>query len=150
MASAASGFSLATSASSRTSLMSVSMSLPSAIGDVLSQEKKEFAAVMDAIEDSFEFRPVPFQCGELASEAGTNSGSAKIFSLGKLAELDEAQTLALFGQYYQDVKDTPDGDDHGNIRNFMKSGWAGVDFPAGLALIPKGSAYEYEASQEMY
>ena len=27
--------------------------------------------------------------------------------------------------YYRDVLATPDGDDHPNIRNFMKSGWEG-------------------------
>lgn len=86
---------------------------------------------------------------QLASEAGQNMGSAKIFSLGKLLALDERETLRCFGQYYEDVLATPDGDDHGNIRNFLKSGWKGVEFPSGLALTPRG-AFEYEAAQEIY
>jgi HopJ type III effector protein. len=36
--------------------------------------------------------------------------------------------LALFGEFYRDVLATPEGDDHQNIRNFMKTGWAGVQF----------------------
>lgn len=30
--------------------------------------------------------------------------------------------LQLWGQYYREVKANPDGTDHQNIRNFMKSG----------------------------
>ncbi|WP_188863865.1 HopJ type III effector protein, partial [Aliivibrio fischeri] len=38
-------------------------------------------------------------------------------------------TLACFGQYYRhDVLENPQGDDHQNIRNFMVTGWAGVQF----------------------
>ena len=67
----------------------------------------------------------------------------------EIQETPERDTLRCFGQYYEDVVATPDGDDHGNIRNFMKCGWKGVSFPAGLALQPKG-AYEYEPAQETY
>ena len=40
----------------------------------------------------------------------------------------EETTLKCFGRFYQDVLNTPEGNDHGNIRNFMKSGWAGIKF----------------------
>jgi hypothetical protein len=43
----------------------------------------------------------------------------------------------LWGQYYRDVLATPDGTDHQNIRNFMKTGWEGVDFSNGIALTKK-------------
>ncbi|HBA98394.1 MAG TPA: type III effector, partial [Gammaproteobacteria bacterium] len=33
-----------------------------------------------------------------------------------------------FGQYYQDVLNTPESDSHGNIRNFMTYGWEGLKF----------------------
>jgi hypothetical protein len=56
----------------------------------------------------------------------SNVGSAKLLSFGVLAGLSKEETLALFGGYYRDVLATPDGDDHPNIRNFMKSGWDGV------------------------
>lgn len=43
----------------------------------------------------------------------------------------------LWGQYYRDVKASPDGTDHQNIRNFMKYGWEGVPFENGIALTKK-------------
>src|SRR3546814_975311 len=43
--------------------------------------------------------------------------------------LSEAETLACFGCFYrEDVLKNPDGTDHQNIRNFMRSGWGGVAF----------------------
>jgi HopJ type III effector protein len=69
--------------------------------------------------------------------ADANQGSAKILSFGQLTSLDERATLRAFGQHYVDVVADPAGDSHGNIRNFMLQGWAGVEFPEGLALAPK-------------
>ena len=46
-----------------------------------------------------------------------------------LNQLSEQQTLACFGAYYRDdVLKHPEATDHQNIRNFMKTGWAGVKF----------------------
>jgi hypothetical protein len=37
--------------------------------------------------------------------------------------------LSCFGAYYQeDVLGDPDGTNHQNIRNFMKTGWDGIAF----------------------
>jgi len=37
--------------------------------------------------------------------------------------------LACFGRYYfEDVLQNPQGNDHGNIRNFIKTTWQGVEF----------------------
>jgi hypothetical protein len=44
--------------------------------------------------------------------------------------------LACFGTYYRDdVLANPEGSDHGNIRNFMKTGWAGVSLPEGVLTV---------------
>jgi len=45
--------------------------------------------------------------------------------------------VSLWGEYYRGVRDTPDGDDHSNIRAFMKEGWDGVKFDNGVALTKK-------------
>jgi len=46
-----------------------------------------------------------------------------------LHELDQQQTLNLFGDYYRlDVLNDPQGTGHQNIRNFMADGWAGISF----------------------
>jgi len=98
----------------------------------------EFEQTMAAIEDGFDYSPVAFSCGEVVSTAEQNQGSAKIFSFAKLQKLNQKTTLELFGRYYrEDVLKNADGADHGNIRNFMKTGWDGVAFPDGLALTAK-------------
>lgn len=96
-----------------------------------------FTDTMATIEENYDFTPASFTNGEAQNEAHTNNGSCKIFAFGLLNDLSEQQTLACFGDYYrQDVLQNPDGDDHQNIRHFMKTGWAGINFEA-QALIPK-------------
>ncbi|KAJ1453707.1 HopJ type III effector protein [Pelagophyceae sp. CCMP2097] len=86
---------------------------------------------------AFDYKPVAFSVGSLRSTAGKNEGSCKILSFALVAGLDAATTLQLFGSPYRDVLATPEGDDHGNIRNLMKSGLDAVRFPAGVALASK-------------
>ena len=79
------------------------------------------------------YQPTEFSNGlnehTLINQAGTNEGSCKIFAFAKIHQLDQQQTLNLFGDYYrQDVLNDPQGTGHPNIRNFMKYGWAGVCF----------------------
>lgn len=91
-------------------------------------------ALIDAL---YDFTPTAFTNGATRNEAGQNNGSCKLFSFAKLQGLSQQQTLACFGDYYRkDVLGNPDGADHQNIRNFMKSGWAGIEF-SGTALVPK-------------
>lgn len=97
----------------------------------------EFAQVIEVIEQNYDFQPTAFVNGELSSEAGQNSGSCKLFSFAQIHALNVEETLALFGAYYrEDVLAHPEGDDHGNIRNFMRTGWAGIQF-SGTALTAK-------------
>ncbi|MCV6587645.1 MAG: HopJ type III effector protein [Marinobacterium sp.] len=95
----------------------------------------DFEDTMAVIAANYDYQPCAFKNGELCNEAGQNEGSCKIFAFARLNNLDEAQTLTCFGRFYQDVLATPDGDDHGNIRNFMQQGWAGIHFE-GTALTP--------------
>ena len=91
-------------------------------------------ALIDAL---YDFTPTSFKNGSLLNEAGKNNGSCKLFSFAKLQGLSQQQTLHCFGAYYRDdVLQHPDGTDHQNIRNFMKTGWAGIDFD-GKALAEK-------------
>ncbi len=92
-------------------------------------ETIEFTDTMAVIESSYEFTPTRFTNGNTVNEADQNQGSCKLFAFAKLQELDQAQTLACFGQYYRiDVLQNPNGEDHQNIRNFMESGWQGINF----------------------
>lgn len=100
------------------------------------KEAIEFEQVMQVIEDNYNYQASSFTNGELVNEAGTNEGSCKIFYFAQLNGLDQQQTLACFGRYYrEDVLANPHGNDHGNIRNFIKTGWQGIAFNS-IALSP--------------
>ena len=102
-----------------------------------SPESISFSEVIAHIDANFDFTPTRFVNGNTSNEAGQNNGSCKIFSFAQLNNLTQAQTLALFGDYYRiDVLGNPEGSDHQNIRNFMQSGWEGIRFDT-LALSKK-------------
>ena len=92
-------------------------------------ESITFDDTMAVINASYAFTPASFMNGTVRNEAGQNAGSCKLFAFAMLNQLTEAQTLACFGAYYRDdVLKHPEGTDHQNIRNFMKTGWAGIKF----------------------
>jgi len=102
-----------------------------------SPESVQFEQVMQVIADNYSYQATTFTNGELVNDAGTNEGSCKIFAFAQLQQLTEQATLQCFGDYYRvDVLQNPAGTDHGNIRNFISNGWAGIKFDrAALALI---------------
>lgn len=88
------------------------------------------------IEQHYIFTPTEFSNGEAINLAGQNNGSCKIFAFAHRHQLNPSQTLNLFGEFYhQDVLLKPEGDDHKNIRNFIKFGWQGITFKSN-ALVP--------------
>jgi hypothetical protein len=92
-------------------------------------ESIEFTEVMLVISQFYDYTATDFSNGTLLNKAGTNEGSCKIFSFAQLHQLSGYETLSLFGTYYRnDVLANPSGTDHGNIRNFMVTGWAGIKF----------------------
>lgn len=92
-------------------------------------ETIEFPDVIGLINRKYEFIPTAFRNGSLINEAGQNAGSCRLFAFARLHDLTEAQTLACFGAFYRsDVLKSPEGDSHANIRQFMLTGWAGIEF----------------------
>jgi hypothetical protein len=92
-------------------------------------DKLEFSEVIGLIETEYDFTPVGFRNGDLVNQAGENSGSCKIFAFAQLHGFTQPQTLQCFGDYYRvDVLQQPASDNHSNIRQFMKTGWAGIQF----------------------
>lgn len=83
-------------------------------------------ALIDAL---YDFTPTLFQNGEQTNAAGENNGSCKILAFAMLHQLSEPQTLQLFGDFYR-LEVLPDvkGSNHANIRNFIRTGWDGVEF----------------------
>lgn len=89
----------------------------------------QFSDTMAVIEALYVFTPIAFKNGELTNQAGQNSGSCKLFAFARLQGFTPQQTLACFGDYYRkDVLQNPQGADHQNIRNFIKTGWSGIVF----------------------
>ncbi|OQW70042.1 MAG: type III effector [Proteobacteria bacterium ST_bin11] len=97
-----------------------------------SGQTPEFQETMAVIAENYHYQPTEFSNGlrnALVNEAGRNEGSCKIFAFANLHQLTVEQTLALFGAYYsQDVLGNPSGNDHQNIRIFMRDGWEGITF----------------------
>lgn len=100
-------------------------------------ELVQFSDVIQMITTHFDYQATRFKNGDIVNEAGSNEGSCRLLYFAHFKQLSETQTLHLFGDYYrQDVLANPSGSDHGNIRNFMKFGWQGVQFE-GVALAEK-------------
>ncbi|GAA4106096.1 HopJ type III effector protein [Zhongshania borealis] len=105
--------------------------------DRLARQSVAFTDVMAFIDEHYSFTPTAFQNGEQFNDAGSNNGSCKVFAFGALHQLSVQATLHAFGDYYtNDVLANPHGDDHANIRNFMRSGWGVIRFE-GDALMAK-------------
>lgn len=100
-------------------------------------ESITFAETIAVIDDNYNFTPTAFENGLQHNASGENSGSCKLFAFAEIQNLSQAATLACFGTYYhEDVLKNPNGTDHQNIRNFMKTGWDGIAF-YGSALVLK-------------
>ncbi|MCG8394898.1 MAG: HopJ type III effector protein [Pseudomonadales bacterium] len=100
-----------------------------------------FEQVQEVIDEHYHYTPARFTNGSgddlVVNEAGTNEGSCRIFAFAKLHQLSNEQTLACFGHFFRhDVLENPDGDDHANIRTFMRHGLEQVQFDS-TALTPR-------------
>ncbi|MYT25447.1 HopJ type III effector protein [Streptomyces sp. SID7760] len=96
----------------------------------------EFADTLAFVAAHYEYQPRAFRNGELENAAGENEGSCKTLGLALLEGLSDQEALLAFGEHYRSVLATPNDTDHGNIRNLMAHGLAGVSF-AGQPLAPK-------------
>ena len=112
------------------------MTLNAFLEKVRNNTPVNFNETIAVITENYHYQPCEFSNGGMVSLAGTNEGSCKIFAFGLIQQLNEQQTLNLFGDYYQEVLNNPDDLDHQNIRNFMQTGWQGIHF-AGVALTAK-------------
>ena len=91
----------------------------------------DFEDTISVINAHYDYTPTRFSNGvvnPVINEAGQNEGSCRIFAFAQLNQLNVADTLACFGRFYQEVLNDPQGTGHGNIRAFMRDGWAGVRF----------------------
>ena len=92
-------------------------------------ESISFTETIAVIEENYTFEPTAFENGVLHNTAEENTGSCKLFAFAELQNLSQSDTLSCFGAYYYDeVLKNPDGNNHQNIRNFIKTGWEGIAF----------------------
>jgi len=109
------------------------MSLSNFLQQVKNNETVSFDQTMAIISENYNYQATEFSNGlanqQLINAAGTNEGSCKIFAFAQINQLNQQQTLQLFGDFYRkDVLEDPSGDGHQNIRNFMQFGWEGIRF----------------------
>ena len=102
-----------------------------------SDENVTFEETIAVIEQNYSFTPTSFQNGSQYNNIGENSGSCKLFAFGLLQKLSVIQILSCFGSYYfEEVLGNPEGINHQNIRNFIKTGWNEIRFE-GVPLVLK-------------
>lgn len=109
------------------------MSLASLLEKINHNVAVSFDETIVVITENYHYQATEFSNGlnehTLVNKAGTNENSCKIFAFAHIHQLDQQQTLNLFGDYYRlDVLNDPQGTGHPNIRNFMEYGWDGIRF----------------------
>jgi hypothetical protein len=109
-------------------LNKINRSFMNFIEKIKNKEIVSFTQTLAHIDEHYTFVPTAFTNGNQVNKAGENNGSCKVFSFAKLNGLSKEETLLLFGNFYQDVLSTPNATDHQNIRNFMATGWEGIQF----------------------
>lgn len=89
----------------------------------------QFSDTMRVVEANYNFTPTAFKNGTLENKNDENLGSCKLLAFAKLQKFTKEETLVCFGQFYfEDVLKNPNGEGHQNIRNFIKTGFEGLDF----------------------
>ncbi len=109
------------------------MTLTNFLQKIKNNEHVSFDETITVIAENYAYTPCEFSNGlnnnQLINAAGSNEGSCKIFSFAQINQLNQQQTLGLFGDYYRiDVLGDPTGTGHQNIRKFMQYGWEGINF----------------------
>ncbi|QKZ03141.1 HopJ type III effector protein [Pseudomonas eucalypticola] len=89
-----------------------------------------FADTLAFVAAHYDYQPQAFTNGALENAAGQNEGSCKTLGLAVLEGWSDQHALLAFGEHYRSVVATPEGTDHGNIRNLIAHGLAGVKFAA--------------------
>jgi hypothetical protein len=117
------------------------MSLAAFLEKINNHVAVSFDETIAVIAENYHYQPTEFSNGlgeqVLVNKAGTNEGSCKIFAFARMHNLNQPQTLNLFGDYYRlDVLNDPQGSGHQNIRLFIKYGWDGIRFN-GIALTAR-------------
>lgn len=97
-----------------------------------------FEEVIAYIDKHYDFTPSAFTNGALQNTENQNNGSCKILFFSKINSLNKEETLHLFGDFYRkEVLLNPEGENHQNIRNFIKFGFEGLSFEKEVLTLKK-------------
>lgn len=91
-------------------------------------KKVVFKDVLAFIDESYVTKTSAFKNGFQNNQENENQGSARVLFFAKLNNLTKEDTLELFAEHHDVVKNNPEGTDHQNIRQFQLNGWDGVTF----------------------
>lgn len=101
----------------------------------LNAGQTDFAGVLAHIDEHYTHTPTAFKNGAQYNTVTENQGSARVLYFAKLNNLSKEDTLNLFAEHYKNVLDNPGATNHQNIRQFMQSGWEGVEFEGTVLLL---------------
>ncbi|MBT3852888.1 hypothetical protein HOF65_02590 [bacterium] len=101
-----------------------------------------FNATIFFIHSEYEYEAKPFSIAGKESKAGQNEGTAKILAFSIDNGLNLQDTLLLFGDFFQEVNDDPEGVEHENIRLLMANGLESVKFSKGSCLRKRSTSLE--------
>ena len=87
-----------------------------------------FATTLAFIKTWYDFTPTAFRNGDIMNSAQQNQGSAQVFALSQLLNLSRDQTLACFGEHYREALETPEVDNHRNLRRVLREGNVDITF----------------------
>lgn len=93
----------------------------------INQPHHNFVDSLAFINTWFEFTPSLFNNNGLINNETENLGSAKIFALAQLLDLNKQQTLLCFGEHYRNLSQTPESS-HLNIRMLINTNLTGIVF----------------------
>jgi hypothetical protein len=94
----------------------------------IEQPDHEFTSTLSFIERHYTFSPTVFLNTNISNAQDKNQGACKVFALSHLLSLSTEQTVKCFGEHYRDVINTPNNDNHMNIRCTMQHGLSGITF----------------------
>jgi hypothetical protein len=107
-------------------------------------------SMVAAIRTLYSFSQTAFRMGDHYNDRGKNEASLLIFSFAKKHRLSKDQVLALFAEAAEEVAASPEGEDHPNIRFFLKCGLDGFWVQHNPQLTLRSQPDPHETSPETF
>ena len=103
------------------------------------------SAILAVIRMFYLIEPQEFEVGSYHNALGDNLDTLAIIGYAEVHHLTDSETLAMFCEAYTEVLNSPDGDNHPNIRAFMDVGHKGFR----LKFFPLQLRPEFQISDDV-